>query len=1291
MSAKGSTDARGPARPQRRILELEGEITQHRLAQQQVQHLNALLKAIRNVNQLIVRENRPDRLLQGVCDCLAQTRGYRGTWIALLDESRKLTMAAEAGFGADFQLLVEQMKQGQLTACAEKAWSRPGVLIVDDPSSACGDCSLAGKFEGGTVMAVRLAARGKPRGVMVALVTREVAVDEEEQGLFAEVAGDVALALGSMEDEEKRRQAEEQLRASETRLRQIIDLVPHMIFAKDWDGRFLLVNRAMAEAYQTTVQELVGKRQADVHPDPEEARAILENDRAVMESGRPTTIPEESVVDAGGRKHVLQVSKIPYAVPGTSQRAVLGVAVDITAWKRTEEAIRDSETRYRALFESTGDAIMLLDGEGFVECNEATLKFFRCSSRDEFISRHPSELSPPRQPDGTDSRVAADARIAAAFQQGMARFEWLHRRLDGSLVMADVLLARVDLKDRQVLQAVVRDITERKRAEKQLQEAHEKLEQRVKERTAELAEANEELRREIAERTRAEENLAYERFLLTTLMEYAPAFIYFKDAESRFIRVSKSLADYFQLSDPSQAIGKSDFDFFDSQQAHQYRADEQEVMKTGKPVVGKEEEQVRGGGQKTWLLTSKVPLYSPDGKIIGTFGISRDITQRKEAEVELQAAKNAAETANRAKSDFLANMSHEIRTPMNAIIGMTELVLDTPLSDSQRDYLKMVRDSGDSLLCLINDILDFSKIEAGRLELESAPFDVREGLGDTMKSLALRAHTKGLELACQIAADVPFWLLGDVGRLRQIVVNLVGNAIKFTKNGEVVLSVDRQSQSDHEVLLHFAVADTGIGIAEEKQATIFAAFEQADSSTTRRFGGTGLGLAISSRLVEAMGGTIWVESKVGRGSTFHFTARFGLALPETSRPAVAEPLGVRDTRVLVVDDNATNRRILEEILRNWDMKPTAVAGVREAMELLHQAQRKDDSYRLILTDANMPEMDGFALVEQVKQDPRLGGTIIMMLTSGDRPGDVSRCEQLGVAAYLLKPIKQSELFDAVVLALGINAAEDELPPSQPAEPPVSLPPLKILLAEDSLVNQKLAVGLLEKYGHTVVVVNHGREAIATLESQAFDLVLMDVQMPEMDGFEATVAIRAGEKQTGEHVPIIAMTAHVMKGDRQHCLEAGMDDYVAKPIRTKQLFRTIAAVLGTASRPAAQPEETPPGGQIVDWAEALRTVEGDRQLLRELVEAFLDEAPRLVAAIHQAIVDGNAAALRVAAHALKGTLRNFGATQTLPHAVRLEKMGLDGNLQDAADALAALKAEMARLVPLLSGGMAENDP
>jgi len=668
--------------------------------------------------------------------------------------------------------------------------------------------------------------------------------------------------------------------------------------------------------------------------------------------------------------------------------------------------------------------------------------------------------------------------------------------------------------------------------------------------------------RDITERKRVEEEAETERYLLHSLMDSVPDSIYFKDAEGRYLRVNRAKAARSGLSDPAEAIGKTDADVFPAEHARRTLADEAEVIRTGQPLIGKEEYLTWPDGRRTWVSTTKLPLYDRDGRIVGTFGISHDITGQKQAAEQERIAKEAAEAASRAKGDFLANMSHEIRTPLNAIIGMTELVLDTELMTSQREYLKMVLESGESLLSVINDILDFSKIEAGKLSLESSEFELRESLGDALKSLAFRAHRKGLELACEIHPDVPERLIGDVGRLRQILVNLVGNAIKFTETGEVVAEVTCRSQTEAEAELHFSVRDTGIGIPADKLAAIFEAFEQVDTSTTRKFGGTGLGLAICSRLVALMGGKIAVDSTLGRGSTFHFTARFGLA---RGKPLPKLSVVVHGTRVLIVDDNATNRHILEEILRSWDMQPHSVAGARQAVQALRAAYRAGEAFPLVLTDANMPDEDGFSLAEQIRQDPELGSTLIMMLTSGDRPGEIARCEELGIAAYLLKPIKQSELFDAIVLALGVNAVDEETP-AEPAPPAPSAGgrPLRILLAEDSLVNQKLAVGLLEKHGHRVTLANHGREALAALESQDFDLILMDVQMPEMDGYEATAAIRAREQETRRHIPIVAMTAHAMKGDRERCLEAGMDGYVAKPIRAQQIFEAIDLVLGRNS-------------------------------------------------------------------------------------------------------------------------------
>ncbi len=694
------------------------------------------------------------------------------------------------------------------------------------------------------------------------------------------------------------------------------------------------------------------------------------------------------------------------------------------------------------------------------------------------------------------------------------------------------------------------------RRQAELERLHGQVERQVEARTAELKESE----------TRK-----------ATIFESALDGIITMDHRGLVVELNRAAESMFGL-DRSDAVGRplGDLIIPPALRAAHREGLARYMATGGSRVVGHRVEipAIRGDGSE-FPVDLAINRVDRDGEPL-FIAFIRDITGRKQAEEGLRRAKEAAEAANRAKSEFLANMSHEIRTPMNGVLGMTELALETELTPRQREYLGLARSSAEGLLTVINDILDFSKIEAGKLALESSPFGLRDALEETLRTLASRAHAKGLELACRIAPGVPDALVGDPARLRQVVVNLVGNAIKFTGRGEVVVSVDSDPDAPPDIVgvaIRVAVADTGIGIEAGKLAAIFAPFEQADGSTTRRYGGTGLGLSISARLVELMGGRIWVESEPGRGSTFRFVVRLGRspdAVPGRSA-AGARPPALERTPILVVDDNATNRLILVETLASWGARPVAVADGPAALVALRAASTHGEPFAAALVDGMMPGMDGLELAGVIRRDPAHDGLAMLLLTSAGPPDDPAICAALRISACLTKPVRQSELFDALASALDSGPAVAVAVAVVAADPDPPAAPisggLRVLLAEDHPINRKVAVAMLEGLGHSIAVAADGSQALAALDAGEFDVVLMDVQMPVLDGFEATAAIRSREASTGRRTPIIALTAHAMKGDRERCLDAGFDAYLPKPIRRAELvaaLETLGSPVPTAS-------------------------------------------------------------------------------------------------------------------------------
>ncbi|HEX4129573.1 MAG TPA: response regulator [Pirellulales bacterium] len=1045
---------------------------------------------------------------------------------------------------------------------------------------------------------------------------------------------------------------------------------------------------------------------------------------------------------------------------------------------RDRRRAEESEARKTAILESSLDPIVSVNHSGVIcEFNAAAERTFG-RSRNEVLGRRPEDILFPSSVDH-DQHDRIDRHLSAGQGSMLGtRIEVPAVRANGEIFPAEMAMTVSQANDQPMFTFFLRDVTKRRRAEEQIRslarfpdenpnpmlriggqgkllyanqastpvlnhwdcEVGDMVPQNWREtvttvlvdgRSTEIdVDFDDEsftfmltpvvdagyvnlYGREQTKKRKAQEKLHETESLYQSLVETLPVNIFRKDLEGRFIYANRLFCETLGRAS-EEIIGRTDFELYPEALAEQYREDDRRVIGTGE-VLERVEMNQTPEGQPTYVQVWKTPVYDYARRITGTQAIFWDITALKRIQAELQQAKEAAEQASQAKSAFLANMSHEIRTPLNGILGMTELLLDSSLSCEQRDAMRLVRESADSLLIVLNDILDFSKVEAGKVELEHVPFRLVDQLVDALRPLAVRAEMKGLELVCRVRPDVPALLVGDFARLRQVIMNLVVNAIKFTDHGEVVVEVaERERHGDEATIPHaafsvlqFTVRDTGIGIPRDKQELIFGPFMQADTSTTRKYGGTGLGLTIASRLVELMGGHIWLDSEVQRGSQFHFTACFDLpaAAAATAADAVASAPGAAAALpglpVLIVDDNAATRDVIVQWLEHWGLRPTAAADATAATDILREAAASDSSYPLLIVDARMPGIDGCTFIERLQAENLLDANVIMLTShvSHVQAGDADRCREAGVAATVSKPIKPVELLDAIQAVVrgcrpleGVHENDDRLPPRR-------TPALRILLAEDSPVNQTVAVRLLSRRGHHVTVVNDGAAAVDLVAREAFDVVLMDVQMPVMDGYEATAAIRAWEQGRGTRVPIIAMTAHAMAGDCDRCLAAGMNGYVAKPVRPQALFAAIeapreATVLLDSSSATATNGSAANGAAMkgsaasldepapIDWVAALDHLGGDEALLCEVSRVFLQEVPAMLAEMRSAARECQPKDLKRAAHTLKGALMHVGAAPASKAAQRLEDLAAAANWPQIGEAMAEAERHAQAVLPLL---------
>ncbi len=1046
--------------------------------------------------------------------------------------------------------------------------------------------------------------------------------------------GDAVLLL---RDITERKRAEEELRESEEKYSNLFQHSYDAIFLHDLDGKIIDVNQKVLNLFGYTKEQILSLTILDLHP--EEA---LEKSKWAFE-----TISADGVVSleidfkkTDGGIFPAEVSSSLFEVRG--KKVVQGIVRDITERKSMEEALRESEKKHRTIVEQSLQGLAVVQDFRILFANSALAE----------ISGYPVEEMLSLSPEEVKSLVHAEDRdlVWRRFRDRLAgkstspHYEFRIVCKDGTVRWLEMFATRIDYRGKLAVQAAFMDITERKQAKEKLQESEKKY---------------------------------------RTLVETAQEGIGILDPDENIIFVNQAFADLLGYQ-KEELLSLNLSQISDKEQLTEFRR-ETAMRRHGNSSTYETKLYTKAGEPKYFSLSAS-PLFDEKGTFTGTMGLLADITEHKQVEENLRKAKEQAEDANRLKSEFLANMSHEIRTPMNAIIGMTDITLDTDLTEEQRDYLGTVKESARGLLELLNDILDLSKIEADRVELETIDFDLRvtvEGVADT---LATKASAKGLELACIIHSQVPCLLRGDPGRIRQILTNLLGNAVKFTEEGEVVIRVELEEETEDSAKLVVSVVDTGVGIPADQQAWIFESFTQADGSTTRKHGGTGLGLSISRRLAEMMGGRIGVESEPGKGSRFWFTV--ALQKQEDSHedlPPVAPD--IRGMRILVVDDNQTNRTILVKMTESFGCSPEAVETGKEAIQALKRAAHKEKLFDLVLLDMQMPGMDGEETLGAIRQDPDIKDVTVIILTSLGVRGDVARLQALGGAGYLTKPIKQSQLFDTIITVLSrqkrVVGQEPIRIVTRHTIAEEKRRKTRILLAEDNPMNQKLAVALLKRAGYLIDAVENGRLAVEAINRRAYDLVLMDVQMPEMDGFEATRAIRKKQDERKD-IPIVAMTAHAMKGDREKCLQAGMDDYVAKPIEPQELLGTIEKWTrscdsneATVGRKESGTHQLPPGIPI-DLEAALDRFDGDNEFLEKMLQEFVESAPKQLEMLEGAIKKGDAKLVEREAHSIKGAAGNLGATGIADVSLRLELLGRKTDLSGAHEVIVRLKTEFKRL-------------